>query len=113
MKYLFYLFIVLSLFAAALGNDCPTREKAVSCFFDKGDFDHDGAVSKSDLDKVATNYLPWYLRIPFSVFGGSDQILQDCDTNGDNLISRDEAQTSGTCLETCEKRQQVIQLLCY
>lgn len=113
MKYLFYSLLLLSLLAAASGNDCPTREKAVSCFFDKGDYDHDGAVSKSDLDKVARDYLPWYLRIPFSVFGGSDQILQDCDLNSDNLISRDEAQNSATCLETCEKRQQVTQLLCY
>ena len=92
---------------------CPTKTETVDCFFDKGDYDGDDGLSTGDLEKVVQNFLPWYIKIAFSTFGGVDQIMQDCDINGDGLISRDEAVASETCLETCDKRAQTISyLLC-
>lgn len=114
-RFIHFISIVFCLTCAAVtaNNECPSKQSSVDCFFSKGDFDNDGLLSKSDLDSVAANYLPWYLRIPFAVFGGSDQVLTDCDLNADGHITREEALTSGTCLETCEKRLQVVQLMCY
>ena len=108
---LFLLSFVLCVNNSIFVQGCPSKTEAVDCFLDKGDYDGDGGLSTGELEKVAQNFLPWYIRIAFSTFGGVDQIMQDCDINTDGLISRDKAVASGTCLETCDKRAQTMTYL--
>ena len=108
MKRLLFITFILCMLSSTLAEQCVDKQKAVDCFFKRGDFDGDNALSNSDLEKVAQNYLPWYLRIAFNTFGGTKAILEDCDLNKDNLITPDEALKSYKCLDTCDKRNNVI-----
>jgi len=88
---------------------CPSRQDAISCFYNKCDLNHDNKIDKLELSKAIDTYLPWYQRIPFHMFGGIDQVLKDCDANKDNILTAEEAITlHSTCLNTCYKRKMTL-----
>jgi len=88
---------------------CPTREKALTCFYDKADLNGDGRISLHEMRRAIDHYLPWYERIPFKTFGGINKVLSDCDANGDRYLTKDEArQMKNTCLNSCFKRSHTV-----
>lgn len=88
---------------------CPTREKALTCFYDKADLNGDGRISRHEMRRAIDHYLPWWQRIPFKTFGGIDKVLSDCDANGDGYLTKDEArQLKNTCLNSCFKRSHTV-----
>ena len=88
---------------------CPTKKKAIECFYSKADLNHDNQIDKDELSKAIDEYLPWYESWPFHMFGGIDRILKDCDANHDGILTAKEAYfMQKTCLETCYKRSMSI-----
>ena len=111
MKYVtLILFSVLYLFAA---DACKVSKlDAADCLFSKGDYDHDNQIGRGDIDKLTAEVLPWYLRWTFKAFGGTSQIMKECDRNGDGLIDSEEALEVETgCLEECDRRVKIVELM--
>lgn len=103
MKYVILLGILLGIVILAAG--CPTQQKALDCFYNKADINKDGRISTHELKKSIYNYLPWYKRVPFNVFGGIGRIMSDCDANGDHFLTKEEAGImKKTCLNSCFKK---------
>ena len=89
---------------------CHTREEALDCFYKRGDYNHDGRISRHELVRVIDEYLPWYKRIPFKTFGGINRVMTDCDENGDLYLTKLEAENlKHSCLDTCFKRDSTIE----
>jgi len=87
---------------------CPTKEKAIGCFYGIADQNNDGHVTRAELERVIDGHLPWWQRTPFHLFGGIDRIMHDCDANKDSVLTPTEAMAlKKTCLETCFKRSAV------
>ena len=88
---------------------CPTKKKAIKCFYSKCDLNNDGKISRKELTQAIDNFLPWWERYPFKIFGGIDKILEDCDSNKDGILTAQEAiKMKHTCLNTCYKRKKTI-----
>jgi Ca2+-binding EF-hand superfamily protein len=88
---------------------CPTREETITCFYEKCDINHDQKVDRDELSTAVDSYLPWYQRIPLHIFGGINQILNDCDENGDGLLTAKETfNMKKTCLNSCYKKQMTV-----
>ena len=88
---------------------CPSRQEALDCFYDKADLNHDGRISRHELEKSIDNYLPWWKRIPFKTFGGIGRIMSDCDANHDHFLTKEEANSmKKTCLNGCFKKSNTI-----
>ena len=88
---------------------CPTKKQAIDCFYGKCDSNQNGQISRKELESAIDKYLPWYKRIPFNLFGGIDQILSDCDANGDKILTAKEAyHMKHTCLNSCYKKKMTI-----
>ena len=97
-----------SLFVSVIS--CHTKEQALDCFYKRGDFNHDGRISRHELTKAIDQYLPWYKRIPFKTFGGINRVMRDCDENGDSYLTRAEAiRLENSCLDTCFKKDSTIE----
>lgn len=86
---------------------CTSKESAATCFF-RG---HGDSMTKSDLTNTVNTYLPFYLRWGFNAFGGVGRVMKDCDENKDGKITREEAIHSQSCMDTCEKRDNIISYL--
>tara|TARA_B110000090_G_scaffold203171_1_gene247369 strand:- start:280 stop:606 length:327 start_codon:yes stop_codon:yes gene_type:complete len=103
------MFILLLLTFLIQTSACPTKKHAIKCFYQKCDLNHDHKIDRGELSGAIDSYLPWWQRIPFHVFGGIDQILKDCDANGDEILTTKEAfEMSKTCLNSCYKRKMTI-----
>ena len=100
--------ILFLLMSTGLVNACPTKEKAIECFYSIADQNKDGHVTRTVLETVIDGHLPWWQRTPFHFFGGIDRIMHDCDANKDSVLTPTEAMAlKNTCLETCFKRSAV------
>lgn len=111
MKYVtLILFSFLYLFAA---DACKVSKlDAADCLFSKGDYDHDNRIGNSDLEELTSEVLPWYLRLTFKAFGGTSQIMKECDQNGDGFIDSEEALEVETgCLEACDRRLKIFEII--
>ena len=99
--------ILLGLVIMATG--CPTQQEALDCFYKKADINKDGQISMHELERSIDNYLPWYKRVPFKVFGGIGRIMSDCDANHDHFLTQKEAAImKKTCLNSCFKKTNTI-----
>ena len=107
MKYFVCVILVLYCILVSTSAACASKEEASDCFFRS----QNGGMTKIDVSKAISTYLPWYLRWGFKAFGGTERIMADCDENGDGVITRAESITSTTCLDTCDKRDNVISYL--
>ena len=88
---------------------CPTKKQAIDCFYSKCDLNNDGKINRKELESAIDNYLPWWERIPFNIFGGIDQILSDCDANKNGVLTAKEAyHMKHTCLNSCYKKKMTI-----
>lgn len=103
--------ILVLLVSTRLMVACPTKEKAIECFYGIADQNNDGRVTRTELKGVIDGYLPWWQRTPFYLFGGIDRIMHDCDANKDSVLTPAEAMVlNKTCLETCFKRSAVAHI---
>lgn len=104
MRWMFFLGFILAYTSA-----CPPKDLALDCFYKKADLNHDNRISRIELRKTIDNYLPWFKRWPFKVFGGISRIMRDCDANHDGYLTKAEAYSlDKTCLETCYKRSNTV-----
>ena len=103
MKYVLLLGLLI------IANSCPTRQEALDCFYEKAATNNDGRISMHELEKGINNYLPWYKRVPFKVFGGIGRIMSDCDANKDQILTKKEADImKKTCLDSCFKKTNTL-----
>ena len=103
-------FMLLSI-ALLQSQACVTRKDVYECIVKRGDLDHDSQISREEMKYVEDKYISWWVRIPYNIFGGSTQVYNDCDENHDKKISMEEMTTVKTCLETCDKRTKVFNVL--
>jgi Ca2+-binding EF-hand superfamily protein len=101
LKLLLFIFLIQT-------SACPTEKQAIDCFYSKCDSNQNGKISRKELESAIDKYLPWYKRIPFNLFGGVDQIIQDCDANKDGVLTAKEAYKMKTCLNSCYKKKMTI-----
>ncbi len=106
-KILASLLIVLCiLYVSEAVETCPSKQEAATCIFKTR-----GMLSESQVDKIIKDKLPWYTRWAYTAFGGTRKVFNDCDTNKDGYISEAEAMESRECLNTCDIRKNVVELL--
>ena len=110
MKSILFVFTIFVLVISSHAA-CPPKQKVVDCFFKKGDTDHNKAMTKKEVADMESKYISWWIRIPYSVFGGSAQIFKDCDTNRNKILEFDELSSSKTCLKSCDQREKVFNVL--
>ena len=99
-----YVWVFLLCTAVASGT-CPPRESTMRCFYAKADYNGDGIVTRSELANKVFSALSWYEKVPFTVFGGIDRIMADCDVNGDGTLTVDESLDARKCMDSCFKRK--------
>ena len=88
---------------------CPSQHDALDCFYNVADTNGDLMVSRKELVVAIDTHLPWWKRAAFHLFGGIDKIMADCDTDQDDVLTREDALARpDTCMETCFKRQVTI-----
>ena len=105
-KILFLTFII-----SGSGADCPSREKALDCFYKVADQNHDGFISQKELSHAIGSRLPWWKNAAFHLFGGFQRIINDCDANHDNKLTKEESlQMTETCMESCYKKKNTYEL---
>lgn len=103
--------VLVLLLSTRLILACPTKKKAIDCFYGIADKNNDGHVTRNELEQVIDNHLPWWQRTPFYVFGGIDRVMNDCDANKDGVLTPTEAWAlKNTCLESCFKRSAVAHI---
>lgn len=99
------------LFITATTATCPTKKIALDCFYDKADTNHDAEISRHELSNAIYSRLPWYKKAGFALFGGTNQVLLDCDYNHDGVLTKEEAyQMPKTCMDSCYKRSMTVEL---
>lgn len=108
--FILLLFVAISI-SCEVRAECSTRESVFNCILKRGDKNNDGMISLKEMKKVEDKYISWWVRIPYDLFGGTKQVYKDCDTNSDNKISRDEVLNGDSCLNTCDKRNKVFNVL--
>ena len=90
---------------------CPSTETAIQCFYDKADMNHDNKITKKELENAIYARLSWIESSAFTIFGGIDRILHDCDQNKDNILTIQEAGLMHkTCMNSCFKRTKTMSL---
>ena len=105
-KTVFILFLLCQAYAK-----CPPREKAIDCFYEVADTNHDGFISRHELHKAISSRLPWWKNYAFNLFGGLDRIIKDCDLNGDKKLTKEESlQMTKTCMNSCYKKRNTYEL---
>lgn len=84
---------------------CLSKTAAINCFYKVADTNKDGMITLNELHLAINDHLPWWQVKAFDFFGGTAQILQDCDADKDGILTTVEAvKMSDTCLENCFKR---------
>ena len=90
---------------------CPTKEFALDCFYDRADANGDGRISRHELSTSIYSRLRWWEKAGFALFGGVQQIVNDCDDDGDGYLTKEEAyRMPRSCMETCYKRSTTVEL---
>lgn len=97
--------------AAVVMAKCPTKEKALQCFYDMADRNGDGRISEKELSHAIYSRLRWWEKAGFAIFGGTSRVMDDCDLNGDGYLTMEEAlQMPDTCMDTCSKKKSTVNL---
>ena len=116
--FLLVVFIVISnhfIIVVCSINDpiCAINKETVrECLFLKTDFNQDQQITKDEINKGISKYLSYIAQFTFNQVGGVDYIFNLCDTNGDNVLTKDEKMTTA-CLNSCNIRETIIsQLKC-
>lgn len=99
--------IILSLSQAL---SCPSKEQAFQCVQRTLDTNNDNQLSFEELNKVY-DYLWWWQKVPFKAFGGVEKIVEDCDGNGDGILTSDDYISMSSCLDSCFKIEQLYAVL--
>jgi len=90
---------------------CPSREKALDCFYTVADTDNDGVISRHELNHAISSRLPWWKNAAFHVFGGFNRIIKDCDLNHDGKLTKEESlKMTNTCMDSCYKKRNTYDL---
>jgi hypothetical protein len=106
------LFVLLTV-ALTVAHACPSTQDAFNCIQHTLDTNNDTRIVPEELHKVY-NYLPWWKKIPFDLFGGIDQVIRDCDQNGDMVLTIEESLSMSHCIESCFKVNNIFTVLgCY
>lgn len=96
---------VLVFMLVQIAHACISKTTAINCFYKVADTNKDGRITNEELTIAIKDHLPWWQLKAFDLFGGTAQILQDCDADKDGLLTAAEAvKMSETCLENCFKR---------
>lgn len=111
IKAIALLLIVAACITSEVRAKCSTRKDVFHCILKRGDKNNDGMISLKEMKKVEDKYISWWVRIPYDMFGGTKQVYKDCDINLDNKISLDEVLNGDSCLNTCDKRNKVFNVL--
>lgn len=105
-KIIFLAFIIFETCA-----DCPSRENALDCFYKVADQNNDGVINRQELSHAIGSRLPWWKNAAFYLFGGFQRIINDCDFNHDNKLTKEESlQMTDTCMESCYKKTNTYEL---
>ena len=67
-----------------------TRDMAVDCMHYLADLNCDHSLDRHEVDAGKSNLLTWFERTVAFLAVSTDNIMRDCDTNRDGLISRAE-----------------------
>lgn len=106
----FLLLILCYVLAIHHTKGCPTKESAEDCFFKVADSNHDGYITKHELERAIYPRLGWFQSGAFRLFGGIQRILDDCDQNKDHKLTKKESLEMSTCLDSCFKRSKTIEI---
>ena len=112
IKFLFLLctfLLVLSLSSSVAA--CVSRKDVYDCIMKRGDKNKDQQISRKEMKLVEDKYISWWVRIPYNVFGGTNRVYNDCDVDKNNQITLEEMTPVPSCLETCDKREKVFNIL--
>jgi hypothetical protein len=102
--------MIFMIFLLAVARACPSKQDAFNCIQRTLDTNNDNRVVPEELHKVY-NYLPWWKRVPFDLFGGTDQVIRDCDQNGDRVLTIEESLSMSHCIESCFKVNNIYTVL--
>lgn len=108
---LFLCVLLFAIFITPQVEACVSRKDVYDCIIKRGDRNKDKQISRKEMKAVEDKYISWWVRIPYNVFGGSNQVYNDCDTDKNNQITLEEMTTVKSCLETCDKREKVFSTL--
>ena len=92
--------LLLLLLLLVPSSGCLTPEATFECLLGSLDTNHDHQISDAELQGVY-DYIHWWQRVPFHVFGGTAQIMRDCDCDEDAYISATDIADANSCLNTC------------
>jgi Ca2+-binding EF-hand superfamily protein len=86
--------IDLSKLTANCGGVTFSRKQAIACLLIVVDTNHDGGLSKEEIEALPKKYLHWWERAAIYLkitFGGGDDPMQkifaDCDVDGDGSVT--------------------------
>ena len=86
------------------------RNDVTECLFLKADFSGDSKLSKEEINKGVKTHLSYMTQLFLSQTGAVNSIFEDCDRNGDGLLSKDE-KLPDSCLSHCITRELIFEHL--
>lgn len=92
-----------------------SRAQGIACILDAVDANHDGSVTREEIENVKSEYLHWWEMGILKILGiaGVDQIIKDCDFNNDGVITyQDMLKSHETCIPIRDKQDKVTGALC-
>jgi hypothetical protein len=110
MKLWLFVFVAYTAFIQCLCKCEIERSDVTECLFLKADFNGDSRISKEELNKGVKIHLSYMVRLFLSQIGGFDDFFDDCDHNGDGLLSKDE-ELPKSCLSDCFTRELILEHL--
>ena len=104
---MFYLYLLLSLAIVAAATDSSpvdmaslvdhcddgttfNRKQAIACLLDAVDKNHNGELSKSEIEALPSTYLHWWERAYISIWLGVDpiaEVMKGCDVDKNGVIT--------------------------
>lgn len=76
-----------------------SRADVMACMLDATDTNHDGRITPAEMQAAVDTYLWWYERWLVKLVGGVADVLRDCDTDGDGVVTySDMLHSEVTCL---------------
>ena len=90
MKIWLFVFVAYIAFVQCHCKCNIDRNDVTECLFLKSDFDGDSRISKEEVKKGIKIHLSYMVQLFLSQIGGVDDFFDDCDHDGDGLLSKGE-----------------------
>ena len=110
MKIWLFVFVAYIAFVQCHCKCNIDRNDVTECLFLKSDFDGDSRISKEEVKKGIKIHLSYMVQLFLSQIGGVDDFFDDCDHDGDGLLSKGE-KLPKSCLPHCITRELIFEHL--